>query len=49
MTSPSPLAINPECQAGKHRVCFGQALDDTTDQIVACECECHTPLKEQSA
>lgn len=32
---------NPDCEAGKHRACDGRALDPTTDDIVACPCQCH--------
>lgn len=35
------LPIGPDCDAAKHRACSGQALDETTDEIVACTCACH--------
>jgi hypothetical protein len=47
MTAP----ICPECRADKHRVCAGEALDETTDEIVECACGCRTfaRLAEQAA
>ena len=34
MTEP----ICPECRVGKHGNCDGRALDETTDEIVDCDC-----------
>lgn len=34
-------AIGPDCQSNKHRACDGRALDEATDDIVACQCTCH--------
>jgi hypothetical protein len=31
-------AICPECRVGKHGNCDGRALDETTDEIVDCDC-----------
>lgn len=36
-----PEPICPECAAGKHRNCTGWALDETTDEVVACGCVIH--------
>lgn len=36
----SDPAMCPECRADKHRNCDGRALDNGTDEIVACECDC---------
>ncbi len=33
-------AICPECRAGKHLNCGGEALDEATDCVVACACSC---------
>jgi hypothetical protein len=43
--------VCPECRAGKHRNCDGDALDEATDEIVQCACGCHTfaRLAEQAA
>ena len=36
-----PRPICPECRDAKHGNCAGQALDETTDEIVDCTCtEC---------
>lgn len=35
------LAVSPDCEAGKCRPCAGAALDERTDEIIACEHECH--------
>ena len=33
----APL-LCPECEAGKHTNCIGDALDPVTDDIVDCQC-----------
>ena len=33
--------VNPDCQAGKHAACAGDAWDEAMDERVDCECECH--------
>ena len=34
--------ISPECRDRfKHTACAGLALDEETDEIVDCACECH--------
>jgi hypothetical protein len=33
--------INPDCLAGKHHVCPGDAWDDDADEPTECVCECH--------
>lgn len=33
--------VSPDCAAGKCRPCAGSAMDDDTDEIVACQHECH--------
>lgn len=35
---PTPAPVCPECSAGKHGNCNGDAWDDTTDQPAACAC-----------
>jgi len=39
MTAP----MNPDCEAGKHTACAGDAWDFDTDQPVRCACTCHGP------
>lgn len=40
---PSTLTIHrsPDCAAGKHTGCTGDAWCDTNDLLVACSCGCH--------
>jgi hypothetical protein len=35
------VPVSPDCAAGKCRPCAGSAMDDETDEIVACQHECH--------
>lgn len=36
------MPLSPECRDRfKHQACAGQALDETTDEIVDCTCRCH--------
>lgn len=37
MTGP----VDPDCKAGKHAACLGDAWDDNFDHIVDCTCDCH--------
>jgi len=37
-----PRPVNPDCKAGKHDACFGDAWDFEKDQPAPCECNCHT-------
>ncbi len=37
MTAP----MNPDCEAGKHVACAGDAWDFNTDQPARCTCTCH--------
>jgi len=32
---------SPDCWAGKHRACSGDAWDEDTDAPTPCECPCH--------
>jgi hypothetical protein len=34
--------ISPECAQEKCRNCDGDALDEANDDIVQCQCGCHT-------
>jgi hypothetical protein len=34
-------AFNPDCEAGKHHVCPGDAWDSEADEPTDCACECH--------
>lgn len=41
------ITPNPDCQAGKHTACSGEAWDDTMDELAACPCLCHSdPARE---
>jgi hypothetical protein len=43
LDQPEPTEhIGPDCQYGKCKACDGRALDEATDQIVDCDCPCHT-------
>jgi hypothetical protein len=33
--------VNPDCEAGKHRACNGEAWDFTRDELAVCLCPCH--------
>lgn len=33
--------IDPDCRAGKHDACLGQAWDEEADEQVPCGCPCH--------
>jgi|GEM_PF-2576046 len=33
--------LSPDCVAGKHRACSGDAWDDDTDSPTLCTCTCH--------
>lgn len=33
--------MNPDCSAGKHPACAGDAWDTTHDQPTHCTCTCH--------
>ncbi len=35
--------MNPDCAAGKHKACAGDAWDDFADGRVQCSCPCHSP------
>lgn len=34
--------LGPDCRDEKHRACSGDALDEVHDDIVQCQCGCHT-------
>jgi hypothetical protein len=36
-----PDRLDPDCIAGKHQACIGEAWDDTNDKPCRCECACH--------
>ena len=38
---PDDYAISPDCTAGRHVVCDGEALDVEYRTPTACECDCH--------
>lgn len=33
--------VSPDCAVNKHEACAGEALNMSTDDIVACGCHCH--------
>ena len=33
--------LNPDCAAGKHQPCAGDAWDEDTDTPTLCACTCH--------
>lgn len=33
--------IDPDCVAGKHRACRGEAWGEVNDRPAPCECPCH--------
>ncbi|WP_205529090.1 hypothetical protein [Microbacterium halotolerans] len=33
---------SPDCVAGKHRACGGDAWDDAADDVCDCRCGCHS-------
>lgn len=35
------LPMNPDCRAGKHVACAGDAWDEVADELTACGCACH--------
>jgi len=37
----TPNPMNPDCRAGKHQACAGDAWDETNDQPAQCTCPCH--------
>lgn len=39
------LPLNPDCAAGKHHACRGDAWDDQTDEPTPCRCACHAPTE----
>lgn len=38
-----PLALSPDCAAGKHTACVGDAFDWEREQVIGCGCDCHAP------
>ena len=34
--------LSPDCRDGKCVACHGDAFDEAADEIVQCECGCHT-------
>ncbi|MCU1418693.1 MAG: hypothetical protein JWP32_2867 [Schumannella sp.] len=38
-----PVIISPECTAGKHDACNGDAWDTVRDAVTDCPCTCHAP------
>lgn len=45
MTETAPIRppVNPDCTAGKHPACRGDAWDLLTDSPAPCSCTCHSP------
>lgn len=35
------VPINPDCLAGKHAACTGDAWDMIADDLTICACTCH--------
>ena len=35
------VLIDPDCVAGKHTACLGNAWDNESDMPADCECPCH--------
>lgn len=33
--------LNPDCRAGSHRACSGDAWSLALDELVPCGCSCH--------
>lgn len=33
--------MNPDCVAGKHTACAGDAWDEQADALTSCACSCH--------
>lgn len=46
LTSPRSVQVNPDCKAGKHDACNGDAWDTVKDAVTECPCTCHTPNGE---
>jgi hypothetical protein len=40
-------AIDPDCRAGKHRACLGEAWDDVNDKPARCDCPCHESSEQE--
>jgi hypothetical protein len=38
---PPRLTLDPDCVAGKHHACLGNAWDHDTDMPTDCACACH--------
>lgn len=38
---PCCTPTGPDCRDGKHGACDGRALDEHTDDITDCRCDCH--------
>lgn len=36
-----PVFYNPDCVAGSHRACAGDAWNFDTDEPTSCDCPCH--------
>jgi hypothetical protein len=41
VASGSAAILSPDCEAGKHRACSGDAWDVAVDEPRRCECSCH--------
>lgn len=44
---PPNVLVNPDCKAGKHDACNGDAWDTVQDAVTECPCTCHTPNGEE--
>lgn len=43
---PEPgYVLSPDCTAGKHRACSGDAWDVVADEGTGCECDCHPYMR----
>lgn len=45
---PDDYALSPDCTAGKHVACSGDAWDELWDALSRCECDCHGDLRSAS-
>ena len=39
---PTGDMLDPDCRSLKHHACSGKGLNEATDSIVQCACECHS-------
>lgn len=41
--------VSPDCRAGKHGACVGDAWDDVLDAPAECSCDCHGAHRARSS